>query len=171
MSISELHRKMGHINHDDLRKMVKNGMVLGIDLDLDSKPDFCEACIKAKATRKPFPKRSETKHQKYGDKVVADTWGPAKVESLGRKKYYQLYQDIASHEERVYFSHKKSEGFENYQKYEAWVYNQRGVTIKIFGSDHGGEFTSKAFSEYLEKKGTIRHLTIHDSPPSNGSAE
>jgi hypothetical protein len=162
---------MGHVNYDDLRKMVKDGMVTGIDLDFDAKPDFCEACIKAKATRKPFPKRSETKYQNYGDKVVADTWGPAQIESLGRNKYYQLYQDLASHEERIYFSRQKSEGFESYKKYETWANNQRGAKIKIFGSDRGGEFTSKAFNEHLESKGTVRHLTVHDSPSSNGSAE
>lgn len=37
-------------------------------------------------------------------------WGPANVESLGRKKYYHLFQD------------------------EAWVNTQRGAKIKIFGS-------------------------------------
>ena len=171
MSINELHRKMGHVNYDDLRKMVKDGMVVGIDLDFNSKPDFCEACIKAKATRKPFPKRSETKYLNYGDKVVADTWGPAKVESLGGKKYYHLFQDLASHEERVYFSRKKSEGFESYKTYEAWVNTQRGAKIRVFGSDRRGEFTSQIFDEHLEKKGTVRHLTVHDSPSSNGSAE
>ena len=62
-------------------------MVTGIELDFDSKPEFCEPCLKGKATRKPFPKKSQTMYQNYGDKVVADTWGPAQVESLGRKWY------------------------------------------------------------------------------------
>lgn len=43
MSINELHRKMGHINHDDLHHMVKEGTITGIDLDtslrLNSVPD------------------------------------------------------------------------------------------------------------------------------------
>ena len=50
MSINELHRKMGHVNYKDLRRMVKQDMVTGIDLDLNSRAEFCEACIKAKAT-------------------------------------------------------------------------------------------------------------------------
>lgn len=57
---------MGHINHDDLREMVKEGLVTGIELDFDSKPEFCETCIKAKATRKPFPKKSTTEYKAYG---------------------------------------------------------------------------------------------------------
>ena len=50
LTISQLHCLMGHINHDDLCTMVKEGIVEGIDLDMDSKPEFCDVCIKVKAT-------------------------------------------------------------------------------------------------------------------------
>ena len=43
--------------------------------------------------------------------------------------------------------------------------------IKTFGSDRGGEFNSKDFTDHLERQGTIRHLTVHDSPQSNGQVE
>ena len=112
---------MRQVNHDDLRHMIKQGMVTGIDLDLNSKTEFCEPCIKAKAMRKSFPKESHTKYKNYGDKVVSDTWGPAPVETIGGKKYLQFYQDLSSHEEQVYFNKLKSESYENYVKYEAWV--------------------------------------------------
>jgi len=71
---------------------------------------------------------------------MADVWGPAEVESLGRKKYYLLFQDRHSHEEYIYFMAKKS-------------------IIKTFGTDRGGEFNSKDFTDHLERQGTIRHLT------------
>ena len=94
MTISELHRKMGHINHDNLGMMVKDGLVEGIDLNLNSKPEFCKICIKAKAVRKSFPKKSTNADVKaYGDKVCSDLWGPAQVQSLGHKNYFQLLQD------------------------------------------------------------------------------
>jgi hypothetical protein len=89
--------------------MVRDGMVTGVKVDLNSKPDFCEACIKAKAHRKPFSKKSKTTYHNYGDKVVADTWGPVPVKSLDHKKFFRLYQDLSSHEECVYFNHEKSE--------------------------------------------------------------
>jgi len=63
MTISKLHQKMGHVNHNDLQRMVKENMITGLDIDLKSKPDFCEACVKAKVTCKPFPKQSHTKHE------------------------------------------------------------------------------------------------------------
>jgi hypothetical protein len=171
MSISEFHKKMGHINHDDLCNMVKKNLATGIDVDLNSKPEFCETCIKAKATRKPFLKRSTTEYKMYSEKVISDVWGPAAIELLGRKKYAVTYQDLYSWEEKAYYLQHKSETFNSYKKYEAWAKIQRNTTIKIFRSDRGGEFTSNEFSEHLENAGTVRHLTVHDFPASNGIAE
>ena len=172
VSINELHRKMGHINHEDLLRMVKNGTATGIDLNTDSKPEQCPDCLEGKAVRKPFPKLSMSgRAKKYGDKVVSDLWGPAPTASLKGKKYYILFQDQFTHEHRIYFLTKKSEAFETYKVYEAWVKLQRYAPIRILGTDRGGEFTGAAFKAHLEKAGTTRHFTVHDSPQSNGKAE
>ena len=155
MSIDELHRRMGHINHDDLQRMVEKGMVTRIELDMTSKARFCEICIKAKATRKPFRKESKTEHKTYGDKVVADVWGPAPVKSIGGREYYLLFKDLFSHEEHIYFLKHKSEVFDHYKRYEAWVRVQRGGNIRILGCDRGGEFTSQEFTDHLERSGSV----------------
>ncbi|PFH45028.1 hypothetical protein AMATHDRAFT_120343, partial [Amanita thiersii Skay4041] len=94
ISISDLHCQMGHINHETLQQMVKDGVVTGMDLDLSSKPDFCPTCISAKAARLPFPKMSTSDCAKaYGDKIIADLWGPAQSASIKGKEYYLCFQD------------------------------------------------------------------------------
>jgi hypothetical protein len=113
---------MGHISHDDLCMMVKDGIVNGIDLDMDSKPEFCNVCIKAKVTQKPFLKKSMSNRVKaYGDKVSTDVWRPAQVESLGGKWYYNLFQNKHLQEEKVYFMCHKSESLDYYKHYKAWA--------------------------------------------------
>ena len=82
-----------------------------------------------------------------------------------------LFQDLHSHEELVYFLRQKLEAFADYKKYEVWIKVQRGCWIHIFSCDRGGEFMSKEFTEHLENAGTVRHLTVHDSPSSNGAVE
>jgi hypothetical protein len=171
MLISELHHRMGHINHKGLCRMVKEGMVTGIKLDFDSKPEFCEPCIKAKADQKPFLKKSDAVYKAYGDKVIADLWGPARVESLEEKKYYFLFKLLNSQEEKVYFLQAKSDAFTHYKKYKAWALVQYSAQIKIFGCDCAGELMSKEFNNHLENAGTVCHLTIHDSLASNGAVE
>ena len=96
---------------------------------------------------------------------------PAQVESLGGKRYYNLFQDKHSHKEKVYFIRHKSESLDYYKHYEAWAKVQWGAVIKVFGCDQGGEYTGKEFTDHLEHQGTICHLTVHDSPASNGGPE
>jgi hypothetical protein len=60
MSISEVHCKLGHISHATIKHAISTRQITGIELDMDSKPDFCEPCVKAKAARLPFPKKSDT---------------------------------------------------------------------------------------------------------------
>ena len=120
---------------------------------------------------KPFLRESKTEYNAYGNKIISDIWGPSHVKLLGGTYYYLPFIDLFSHEEHVYFLKQKSEVFKHYKKYEAWVKVQRTGVIVIFGSDRGGKFTSIEFSNHLENAGTIWHLTVHDSPASNGIAE
>ena len=73
VTITQLHKIFAHANHDYLRKMVKNRMITGYELDENSVPEFCKPCIEAKMPRKLFPKVSTApKAETYGEKVVCD---------------------------------------------------------------------------------------------------
>jgi hypothetical protein len=171
MTISEAHRKFGHIAHAAIKHAVSNGFVTGIELDGDSKPEFCEACAKAKSARQPFPKESHTRSQKFGERVHWDLWGPASVKSLNGHYYVAARIDDATRETKLYFQEKKSETFGSYKKDEAHIETQSGNRIKVVRSDRGGEFLSNEMTQHQDQKGTVRELTAHDSPPQNGTAE
>jgi hypothetical protein len=172
VSINQLHRKLGHINFKTLREMTTRNALPSIELDASSEPEFCKACVQGKASCLPFPKESQTKFTKYREKVVTDLWGPAQVQSLSGHSHYHLHHDMYSAEERVTFLKKKSEAFDSFRKYEAWLKKERNPNgIKCYGSDRGGEFTSTEFNNHLEREGMVRHITVHDSPQSNGVAE
>ena len=85
---------------------------------------------------KNFLKKSTSDRVKaYGDKVSADVWRLAQVGSLGKKQYYNLFQDKHLHKEKVYFMCHKSKSLDYYKWYEAWAKVQRGAVIKVFGCD------------------------------------
>ena len=67
MTIAEAHRKLGHIAHAAIKHAISTGMITGIELDQNSKLEFCETCAKAKAARHPFPKQSFTCATRYGE--------------------------------------------------------------------------------------------------------
>ena len=74
VSIMELHQRMGHIAPASARRLVEDGMVTGLALDLDSKEEHCNACIYAHTTHQPVPKlriseqASNFRHQ-YGPRL------------------------------------------------------------------------------------------------------
>ena len=164
-------RKLGHISSAAIRHAVSKGFITRIALDNESKPEFCEACAKAKSVCQPFPKESQNRAEKYGDHVHWDLWGPAAVKSINRNYYVAARINDATCETRLYFQEKKSQTFNSYKKDEAYIQTQTRNKIKIVCSDWGGEFLSKKFTKYQDTHGTIWQLTIHDSPPQNGVAE
>jgi len=57
LTLDELHRKMGHISPQITQKLVQDGTIMGLEVDLLSQPSFCTACAQAKPTRKPIPQK------------------------------------------------------------------------------------------------------------------
>jgi hypothetical protein len=54
VDINVLHRRLGHLNFDDIKRLVGKGMVEGVD-SVGGRQEFCEHCVMAKAHRLPFP--------------------------------------------------------------------------------------------------------------------
>ena len=105
---------------------VSKGFIARIELDSDSKPEFCKACAKVKAARQPFPKESKTRAEKYGEHVHWDLWGPAMVKSLNGHFYVAARIDNATRETKLYFPNKKSETIDSYKLDEAFIETQTG---------------------------------------------
>ena len=135
ISISEAHRKLGHISHSAVRNAILTGQITGIELDMDSKPKFCEPCVKAKSARIPFPQKSDTRTEKYGERVHWDLWGPASVRSLNGNHYVAARTDDHTRENKLCFQPKKSDTFNSYKRDEALIETQSGNKIKVSRSD------------------------------------
>ena len=131
MSISEAHRKLGHISCRAISHASKKGYITGIKLEANSKPEFCEVCTKAKASRQPFPKESKTRAKKYSEHVHWDLWGPVTVKSLNGHYYMAAQIDDATRETKLYFQEKKSQTFNSYKKDKAYIETQTSNHIKV----------------------------------------
>ena len=142
LTISEAHRKLGHIAPSVIKYMIAKGHITSIQLDPESKPEFCEACAKAKAAQQPFPKESETCTTKYGEHIHWDLWGPASVWSLSGNSYVAVHIDDATHKTMLYFQVKRSQTINSYKHDEVLIETQTGNHIKVAHSDWGGEFLS-----------------------------
>jgi hypothetical protein len=171
LSLAEAHRTLGHVGHQAIVQAVRNGLIVGIELDGSTNNKFCEACAKAKPHRKPFPTQAKNRAQNFGERVHADLWGPASIESLGHKRYSLDFTDDATRYTDISFLSRKDQSLEEYKAYDRRVETQEGTIIKAFRSDRGGEFNNDEFASYLKSRGTHREFTVHDTHEQVGVAE
>ena len=173
ISVMELHRRMGHIAPNAARALVEKGLVSGIRLDPNSREAPCDACLFARATRKPVPKvRVGPQSQHFGEEIHTDVWGPCSIPSKRGCRYFITFTDDATRYTVTYLLHTKAEGLDAYKRFEAWALAQQHcLAIKVLHSDRGGEYLSEAFDSHLAAAGTARRLTVHDTPQLNGVAE
>lgn len=165
------HRRMGHINANDLQKM-KNGAVEGLTYQekADLNKSSCTVCCEGKQSRLPFP-QSSTKSKDLLELVHTDVCGPMENLSLGMAKYYLLFVDDFSRMCFVFFLKSKHETFKHFKDFKQLVENQTNRKIKILRSDNGGEFCSAEMENYLKCCGIIHQKTNSYTPEQNGLCE
>ena len=174
LTMEQLHHRMGHISPVIAKRLIKNNFITGIQLESTSSGDpfFCESYVYAKATWKSIPKAREGERvDVFAREVHSDLWGPAPVETKGKKCYYITFTDNKTQLTNIYLLVKKNDAFESYKAYEAWCRTQLDVPVKVLHSDRGGEYLGREFVLHLNSKGTKQKLMVHDTPQHNGVAE
>ena len=165
------HQRLGHLNNQQLHKMVKDDRVSGIKLSPRSGESICEGCVVGKMQRKPFKAVDHEQSTKKLELVHSDVCGPIQVGSIGGSRYFATFIDDYSHCVSVYFLKHKSEVLSKFKEFESIVTNESGERIVRLRTDNGGEYVSTDFQEYLKSKGIQHELTVPYSPQQNGIAE
>ncbi|TFK77813.1 hypothetical protein K466DRAFT_446185, partial [Polyporus arcularius HHB13444] len=71
----EAHCRLGHIPIRAIKELIARGFITGIKLTTPSKSTPCEACIRAKSTRKTVPsERQGHRAEELGEELHSDTW-------------------------------------------------------------------------------------------------
>jgi hypothetical protein len=172
MMLDQLHCRLGHRNHKAILKMYTDGRLPGIKLTSRDITE-CHDCLLSKATRAPIAaKWMSLLTAKFGDHIHLDVWGPATVRSILEHTHYVLIiMDDATRWAEAPAMQHKSDAFAKYVAWEACKELHSNVHVKINQSNRGGEFLSNNWETYLQRKGTIRKLTVHDTPEHNGVAK
>lgn len=71
----------------------------------------------------------------------------------------------------VFFLSKKSDAMKFFKEWQARAECQLERRVKVLRTDNGGEYLSKAFSDYLRAHGVIHQTSCAHSPQQNGVAE
>ncbi len=164
------HRWLGHISYRAVHA-IASGEITGIEIDKNSEEEFCDACTGAKIHRAPFPDQASNRATEFGERIHADLWGPAQVQSLGGNKYAVDFTDDATRWTEDDYLKTKDQTQAAYERMEMRLKTQSNIQIKILRTDRGTEFSNKKFDQHLAEKGTVRELTVHDTHEQVGVAE
>ncbi|VDC01727.1 unnamed protein product [Peniophora sp. CBMAI 1063] len=166
MSLYDMHVRCGHHRYDDCLRMARlpeTKIML-----TDTVCVQCEVCIRANASSHNFLSESDNRvsSQEVGAHWAMDLVGPMEVQSYGSANYGMFPLDLRLRYMRFYVLRCKSDTEAIYtNEFEPWVIQHlRPAGIKVLRTDRGGEFTSNSFIAHTRSKGTVRELTVHDSP-------
>jgi hypothetical protein len=120
VDIVTMHRCLTHIAPDSIRKMVKRGIIEGVQLIGNGATVTCEACKQAKATRKEIWKECKALLSgTLSEEIHSDVWGPSPIPSLGGRRYYVTFTDDFSHHTWLTTMCMKDEMLAAYKAYVA----------------------------------------------------
>lgn len=164
------HRRLGHINYNDLCKM-RDGIVDGIKFtDGGEEIRSCQICMEGKQTRLPFG-HSENRAENVLDLIHSDLAGPMETLSIGGARYFLSFIDDHSRKMFIYFLKSKSEVLSKFREFKAYVEVQTERKIKAIRTDNGSEYCNNEFEYFLRKSGIHHQKSNTYTPQQNGIAE
>ena len=170
LDLSLWHRRFSHLNYPALKSMKSQGLVSGLDITSSATPDpICEPCIAGNQRR--IVNKSATRFTTPLHLVHADLHGPMPTASPEGFKYWCIFVDDATRFWSLYFLKSKSETFQAFKSFKAYMELSTGHKVKILHDDKGGEFMSNEFNLFCEQSGIQRRHTMRNEPHSNGVAE
>ena len=151
-------------------------------INVDSKPNIqrrnrtipsntCEACIQAKQAHKPFPKEAKNRLEEPGERVMSDVWGPARVESIGKWKWYISFVDDCVQHGNILFMKQKSEAAGKIKEHLTKIHRHFGKWLKWMRINNGKELINKEIKKWAAERGIILETTAPYSPSQNGVAK
>ena len=175
-SLRELHNRMGHLNSDAIKLMIREKLVDGVPDSLGSFEGKveCPYCTAAKMTRKPYKMGEEDgdpEDLEIGDEVSSDTFGPINPISRYKHSYIIIFLDRASRLCCAYGMNSLSETREKYILFKTFLKTQLAKKIKRFVCDGFGAYSSSLFRSTLNEDGTLLKMRAPDEPNQNPLAE
>jgi transposase InsO family protein len=130
-------------------------MVCGMPSISLSKNEICKGFMLGKNIKKAFPS-SDNKDHGILDMVHSDVCGPMSSPSLSGCLYYVIFIEDYSRKCWIYFLKAKSDTFDKFKEYKAFIEKQSGKHIRMLRTDNGGEFESLHFEDFCKSTGMKR---------------
>jgi transposase InsO family protein len=175
--VSSWHRRLGHLNVDDVVRLGKAERLDGKDYwygqaRQDRNAFQCPSCIKGGGKRLPTHLHANRATQPLA-LIHVDLFGPTQFPGANGEGYMvAIYNDYTRQYLTTCLRNKTTELVTSVIKdYISNGETQTGYKCKIMRSDRGSEFISQVCQSYLRSKGIEHQLTAPDLHAQNGRIE
>jgi hypothetical protein len=164
------HVRMGHPHDGALRRMIE--VTTGVKIPSNLKSSFCDTCHRTKSTEKPFF------NEGINDKLPMEEITVDCSDQVATPRGFKYSLDISCVGTTygwTYPMRRKSDSEEILRSFinesDRSVHDMK--VIRFLTSDHGGEFTSSNFENFLQERGIIHQTgpAKYSKSKSTGEAQ
>nr|GEY59910.1 ribonuclease H-like domain-containing protein [Tanacetum cinerariifolium] len=166
LSSTAWHRRLGHPGEDVLRRLESNNL---ISFHKSKSSALCHACQLGKHVKLPFYSYESSVESAF-EIIHSDIW-TSPIPSESGIKYYAIFLDHFSHFVWVYTLHRKSDLFDNFVAFRAYVNKQFNADIKALQCDHRGEYDNTRFHDFFRQNGIQFRFSFPRTSQQNGKSE
>lgn len=168
-SLQQWHRRLGHMNANTIKSMIKQNMVCGISLS-NLNEFFCKECQIGKMHRSSHPLKEKRVIEK-GECFHVDLCGKMQQVGVGGAQYFMLLKDEATGFRFAYLIAHKSEVEERFKEFLALIKNSTKYSVKRIRCDNGTEFINQNLTKHFSKQGIVFERISPYTPEQNGYIE
>jgi hypothetical protein len=162
------HRRLAHVGMRNLRKLQRDGHILGLTNIFFEKDKPCGACQAGKQLGAPHRAKNIMATIRPLEMLHMDLFGPIAYISIGGNKYGFVIADDYSRFSWVFLLHGKSETQDVLKKFLKRAQNEFDVKVKKIRSDNGSEFMNTQVEDYLDQEGMKHKFSAPYTPQQNG---
>jgi histone deacetylase 1/2 len=163
-SSSTWHRRLGHASSFVVQQIVRKNQ---LSYSPEINPYVCDSCQLAKSHQLPYPVSTSVSTVPF-ELVFSDVWGPAPA-SVSKHSYYVSFIDDFSKFSWIYLLKKRSDVYQVFLNYQAYVERKFGRKIVTMQTDWGDEY--EKLNTFFQKVGITHHLSCPHAHQQNGSTE
>jgi hypothetical protein len=165
------HRRLGHVNMRNLKRLLKGEQVVGLTNVTFEKDHVCSTCVAGKQLGKNYPAKSVISMTRPLELLHLDLFRPSTYDTLGGRAYGLAIVDDYSRYIWVFLLKSKDQTHKYFTKFAKQAKRTFEEVIKTIRTDNVSEFKNYTMEDFVSEEGIKHEFSAPYTPLQNGVVE